>query len=48
MGSALFTLAYTARCEHSIEALYPERRIRRARDTLVADRKAFLAVVEDR
>jgi hypothetical protein len=47
IGSALFTLAYTARCEHSIEALDPRHQIRRARDTLVADGSEFLAAVED-
>lgn len=48
MGSALFTLAYTARCEHSIEAQDPNRQVRRARDTLTVDRKAFLAAVRAR
>jgi hypothetical protein len=46
MGAALSTLAYTARCEHSIETLNPNRQVRRARDTLATDRRAFLAAVE--
>lgn len=45
MGSALFTLAYTARCEHSLEARHPSYRPRRARSTLAADRNAFLAAI---
>jgi hypothetical protein len=46
MGSALYALAYTARCEHSVEARDPHRRVRRARDTLAADRSGFIAALE--
>ena len=49
MGAALYTLAYTARCEHSVEARDPHyraRRARRARDTLAADRSGFIAALE--
>ncbi len=42
MGSALYTLAYTARCEHSLEAQDAHHQARRARDTLTADRNGFL------
>ncbi len=45
MGSALSTLAYTARCEHSLEARDPEQQHRRARSTLEADRKGFLSAI---
>ncbi|MFZ0249989.1 MAG: hypothetical protein WAL61_08580 [Acidimicrobiales bacterium] len=47
MGSALYTLAYTARCEHSLEARNPRYRARRARDTLVADRRGFLDALQE-
>jgi len=46
MGSALYTLAYTARCEHSVEARDPRYQARRARDTLEADRRGFVAALE--
>ena len=46
MGAALYTLAYTARCEHSVEARDPHYRARRARDTLAADRSGFIAALE--
>jgi hypothetical protein len=42
MGSALYTLAYTARCEHSLEAQDPHYQARRARDTLAMDHDGFL------
>jgi hypothetical protein len=45
MGSALYTLAYTARCEHSLEARDPRHPPRRARDTLDIDRDGFLAAI---
>jgi len=45
MGAALYALAYTARCEHALEARDPHRRPRRARDTLEADRGGFLAAL---
>jgi hypothetical protein len=45
MGSALYTLAYTARCEHALEARGPHHQPRRARDTLEADREGFLAAI---
>lgn len=47
MGSALYTLAYTARCEHSVEAHDPRYRARRARDTLTADRSGFIDALQD-
>ncbi len=46
MGEALWLLAYTARCEHAIEARFSDERPRRARDTLVRHRTAFLAALE--
>jgi hypothetical protein len=46
MGSALYALAYTARCEHSRQARDPRQQPRRARETLQADRRRFLAMVE--
>ena len=46
IGSALFTLAYTARCEHSLEAHDPKQQHRRARRTLEADRRGFLSAIE--
>ena len=45
IGAALYALAYTARCEHALEARDPHRRRRRARDTLEADRGRFLAAL---
>ena len=45
MGAALYTLAYTARCEHALEARGPHHQPRRARDTLNADRDGFLAAI---
>jgi hypothetical protein len=45
MGAALYTLAYTARCEHALEARGPHHQPRRARDTLDADRGGFLAAI---
>jgi hypothetical protein len=42
MGSALYTLAYTARCEHSLEGQDPRYQARRARRTLAADRDRFI------
>ncbi len=48
MGSALYTLAYTARCEHSLEARNPRYQARRARDTLAADRGRFLEAIKER
>jgi hypothetical protein len=47
MGSALYTLAYTARCEHSLEAQDPHYQARRARDTLAADHDGFLNALND-
>jgi hypothetical protein len=44
-GEALWLLAYTARCEHAIEARYPDLRPRRARGTLEEQRTAFLAAL---
>ncbi|MGP0031799.1 MAG: hypothetical protein ACLPVF_14985 [Acidimicrobiales bacterium] len=46
MGSALYTLAYTARCEHSLQSRDPRQQPRRARETLEADRRGFLAAVK--
>jgi hypothetical protein len=48
MAAALYALAYTARCEHSLQARDSGHRPRRARDTLVADRSGFLAAVDVR
>jgi hypothetical protein len=45
MGSALYTLAYTARCEHSLQARDASRNPRRARDTLEAERDDFVVAV---
>jgi hypothetical protein len=45
MGAALYCLAYTARCEHSLQAGEASRNPRRARDTLEADRADFLAAL---
>lgn len=42
MGQALWILAYTARCEHALEARDPDVRARRARDTLEAEGAHFL------
>jgi hypothetical protein len=47
MGSALYTLAYTARCEHSLETQDPRFQARRARDTLAADRDGFINALDD-
>jgi hypothetical protein len=42
-GSVLYSLAYTARCEHAVEMLHPELgRPRRARDRLEIDGPTFL------
>lgn len=46
VGAALYTLAYTARCEHSLQARDGRDQRRRARDTLVADRGGFLSAVD--
>lgn len=46
VGAALYALAYTARCEHSLQARDGRDQRRRARDTLVADRGGFLSAVE--
>jgi hypothetical protein len=45
MGAALYTLAYTARCEYALEARDRHHQPRRARDTLDADRGGFLAAI---
>ncbi|HEX3796445.1 MAG TPA: phosphotransferase [Acidimicrobiales bacterium] len=45
MGSALSTLAYMARCEHSLEARDATQQHRRARNTLEADRQGFLTAI---
>lgn len=45
-GQALWILAYTARCEHALEARCPDIRPRRARDVLAEHHGAFLAAVK--
>jgi hypothetical protein len=48
IGAGLYSLAYAARCEHSLQARDPSRNSRQARDTLEADRADFLAVLNAR
>ncbi len=45
MGSALYTLAYTARCEHAAEARDRRYQARRARDTLASERSRFIDAI---
>jgi hypothetical protein len=48
IGAGLYSLAYAARCEHSLQARDASRNPRQARDTLEADRADFLAVLNAR
>jgi Ser/Thr protein kinase RdoA (MazF antagonist) len=48
ISAGLYSLAYAARCEHSLQARDPSRNSRQARDTLEADGADFLAILNAR